>query len=236
MNISANLLLSGKADATNRKGAHTPPLERNMDYMKKILVLEDEPSIRSFVVINLRRSGYEPIEAATGEEALEKLRSVPVGVLAALAAVFAAVYLAFFALQASYLFGAFTRTVPEGYTVAEYARQGFFSLCRVMAVNFALLWLMSRTGVRPPQAQRALRALCTVLLAQSLLFAVIAASKLTLYITIYGFTPLRLQSAWLIAVLTAGCGCALYSLWSGKRSFRFWTLFSGLTLALLHLY
>ena len=50
MNISANLLLSGKADATNRKGAHTPPLERNMDYMKKILVLEDEPSIRSFVV------------------------------------------------------------------------------------------------------------------------------------------------------------------------------------------
>ena len=77
MNISANLLLSGKADTTNRKGAHTPPLERNMDYMKKILVLEDEPSIRSFVVINLRRSGYEPIEAATGEEALEKLKQNP---------------------------------------------------------------------------------------------------------------------------------------------------------------
>lgn len=77
MNISANLLLSRKADATNRKGVHTPPLERNMDYMKKILVLEDEPSIRSFVVINLRRSGYEPIEAATGEEALEKLKQNP---------------------------------------------------------------------------------------------------------------------------------------------------------------
>ena len=77
MNISANLLLSGKADATNRKGAHTPPLDRNMDYMKKILVLEDEPSIRSFVVINLRRTGYEPIEAATGEEALEKLKQNP---------------------------------------------------------------------------------------------------------------------------------------------------------------
>ena len=45
--------------------------------MKKILVLEDEPSIRSFVVINLRRTGYEPIEAATGEEALEKLKQNP---------------------------------------------------------------------------------------------------------------------------------------------------------------
>ena len=45
--------------------------------MKRILVLEDEDSIRSFVVINLRRAGFEPVEAATGEEALEKLRADP---------------------------------------------------------------------------------------------------------------------------------------------------------------
>ena len=44
-----------------------------MDDIKKILVLEDEAGIRSFVVINLRRTGYEPIEAATGEEALRLL-------------------------------------------------------------------------------------------------------------------------------------------------------------------
>ena len=45
--------------------------------MKKILVLEDESSIRSFVVINLRRSGYEPIEAATGEDALRCIQQHP---------------------------------------------------------------------------------------------------------------------------------------------------------------
>lgn len=45
--------------------------------MKKILVLEDEANIRSFVVINLRRSGYEPVEAGSGEEALEKLSDNP---------------------------------------------------------------------------------------------------------------------------------------------------------------
>ena len=39
--------------------------------MKKILVLEDEANIRSFVVINLNRAGYETIEAGSGEEALE---------------------------------------------------------------------------------------------------------------------------------------------------------------------
>ena len=45
--------------------------------MKKILVLEDEANIRSFVVINLRRSGFEPIEAETGAQALEMLKVNP---------------------------------------------------------------------------------------------------------------------------------------------------------------
>ena len=45
--------------------------------MKKVLILEDELSIRSFVVINLRRAGYDAIEAGTGAEALEKLRENP---------------------------------------------------------------------------------------------------------------------------------------------------------------
>ena len=42
--------------------------------MKKVLVLEDEASIRGFIVINLRRAGYEVVEAESGEEALEKLQ------------------------------------------------------------------------------------------------------------------------------------------------------------------
>ena len=38
--------------------------------MKKILVAEDEQAIREFVVINLKRAGYDAYEAANGEEAL----------------------------------------------------------------------------------------------------------------------------------------------------------------------
>ncbi len=40
--------------------------------MKYVLIAEDETSIRDFVVINLRRSGYEVIEASNGEEAIKK--------------------------------------------------------------------------------------------------------------------------------------------------------------------
>ena len=45
--------------------------------MKKVLILEDELNIRSFVVINLKRAGFDAIEAGTGMEALEKLRQNP---------------------------------------------------------------------------------------------------------------------------------------------------------------
>ena len=40
--------------------------------MKKILVCEDEAAIRDFVVINLRRAGYDVVEADCGEAALQK--------------------------------------------------------------------------------------------------------------------------------------------------------------------
>jgi DNA-binding response OmpR family regulator len=45
--------------------------------MKKVLVLEDEASIRGFIVINLRRAGYDVIEAESGEQALELLKENP---------------------------------------------------------------------------------------------------------------------------------------------------------------
>lgn len=44
---------------------------------EKILVLEDEIGIRSFVSINLKREGYEIIEAGTGSEAIEQLSNHP---------------------------------------------------------------------------------------------------------------------------------------------------------------
>ena len=51
--------------------------EQEAETVKKVLVLEDEANIRSFVVINLKRAGYEAIEAETGEEALAQLRRNP---------------------------------------------------------------------------------------------------------------------------------------------------------------
>ena len=45
--------------------------------MKKVLIMEDEVNIRSFVVINLKRAGFEAIEAGDGQEALDRIAEHP---------------------------------------------------------------------------------------------------------------------------------------------------------------
>ena len=38
---------------------------------KKILVVDDEASIRSLLLLNLRKAGYTALEAADGQRAIE---------------------------------------------------------------------------------------------------------------------------------------------------------------------
>lgn len=164
---------------------------------------------------------------------LDKMRRVPTGVWVGLTLTFVLIYAVFFAVQARYLFGAFTRTLPEGFIVSEYARQGFFELCRVMALNFALLWCVTRSSAVPVRENKPLAAVCALLLAESMLFAVVAFSKLMLYISCFGFTPLRLQSTWLVCVLFAGCVSAMYTLFTGKKSLKAWMYLGAVTLCAL---
>ena len=39
--------------------------------MKTVLIAEDENSIRDFIVINLKRSGYDVLEAENGKQAAD---------------------------------------------------------------------------------------------------------------------------------------------------------------------
>ena len=179
------------------------------------------------------------IHAARGGtvcRAVEQLRRVPGAVWTVALGVFLALYVLFFCVQGTYLFGAFRRQLPDGFTVAVYARQGFFELCGVMALNFALLWLVTRTGERRAREDRVLLWMCMALLAAGTLFAVVALSKLGLYISCFGFTPRRLQSTWLVCVLLFGCAASGYSLLTGKKSFRAWMILGAVTLALLSVY
>ena len=49
--------------------------------MKRILVAEDEKSIREFIVINLARNGFEVVEAENGQDGMSKLDSDKFGLI-----------------------------------------------------------------------------------------------------------------------------------------------------------
>lgn len=44
---------------------------------KKVLVVDDDPDVRSFSIAVLEENGYTPIEATNGEEGMELLRKDP---------------------------------------------------------------------------------------------------------------------------------------------------------------
>ncbi len=190
------------------------------------------------LIVGTSHESRESIEkrAVQIDAFLGQLRVVAKRVWAWILFVFTAFYLLFFLVQASYLFSAFSSRLPEGFTYAEYARRGFFELCAITALNFALLWLISRSSSEEVHGKTLLKSMMTVLLLENLLFASIAFSKLLLYISVYGFTMLRIQSAWLVVVLITACLSWLYSLWFKKNALPFWIYFSGATLALLSLY
>ncbi len=167
---------------------------------------------------------------------ISSLRGVPNALWIAVVCAFSAVYAAFFVLQASYMLGGFTGRLPEGFIYSQYAREGFFELCRVMLVNFVLLWLVTRMAKAEEAGGKTLRVLSLIILAESMVFAVIALSKLALYISVYGFTPLRLQSSWLVCTLFAGCALWAYNIVTGRPAFRKWMYFGAVTLSLLALY
>ena len=114
-----------------------------------------------------------------------------------------ALYTIFFISQWDYYTLAFYGYVPNGYSYAEYAREGFFELCAVSVVN--LLLMMSCTwfsNTKTKESKIVLKLITIAISIFSLVLISTAASKLFLYIKQYGLTPLRVYSSWGMIVLT----------------------------------
>ncbi len=112
------------------------------------------------------------------------------------------VYVVFFLSQWDYYMSAFTGVLPEGFSYAEYAREGFFQLCAVAVINLvvivaAMVFMKRREDGKSPL----LTALVTLFSASTLLLIVTAISKMMLYIDSYGLTPRRVYATWFMAVI-----------------------------------
>jgi len=165
--------------------------------------------------------------------ALEKQRCLPQSAMTLGLVAFCVLYLLFFAVQAGYLFGAFFGHLPEGFTAAEYARRGFFELCAVAVLNFGLLLAVTALCKGRPESNPLLRGLTAALMAANLLFVLVGASKMGLYVTRFGFTEKRILSSWFMLVLAVVSVLALLAVFRRLDWIRLGTFAAaGLFLAL----
>ena len=122
-------------------------------------------------------------------------RFLPLIVSAAMLLPLLLLYGLFFFSQWPLYTSAFTGALPQGYTYADYAREGFFQLCAVCAIN-GLLYLFVSLFTKKGQGEGVRKALLTVLCLCSLILAATAFSKMVLYVRTYGLTPKRVYASW----------------------------------------
>ena len=108
-------------------------------------------------------------------------------------------YLLFFISQASYLMSAFSGTLPDNFSYAEYARRGFFELLWIALINLAVIIFLNLLAKRNSPA--AVKFYSILICFFTLVVIASALSKMVMYISVYGLTRLRLFTGWFMALI-----------------------------------
>ncbi len=112
------------------------------------------------------------------------------------------VYAVFFISQRHYYVAGFTGKLPDGFSYAEYAREGFFQLCTVSVINLGMILFAIAVTKRGENGSSVLLKILTPLYSVSTLVLIATAvAKMVMYINTYGLTQKRVYATWFMAVL-----------------------------------
>lgn len=101
------------------------------------------------------------------------------------------VYVVYLASQLAYFVGGFSGILPENYTLAQYARRGFFEMAWLCAINLGLIALSIGLVSAKETPRLSTRIICLFLGLVTLFLVATASAKMLLYIGSYGLTRLR---------------------------------------------
>lgn len=108
----------------------------------------------------------------------------------------------FILVQLTYLFGGESNISAQGFTYAEYARQGFFELIAVAVISLLLLLTIEKYISQKERSHILwFKILSTTMIVEVIVIMVSAFIRLLLYEEAYGFTTLRLYSHVFIILL-----------------------------------
>ena len=159
----------------------------------------------------------------TGEK-MHRVQSVTIFI--ALGAI-CILYLVFILSQIPYFFSAFIGVRPEGWLIySEYARQGFFELCAIAAINLVVITVANLFAKNKRESNRLLKMFNIAISIITLVLIATAFSKMTLYISAYGLTMPRLLPC-IFMVFLAAVFIALIVLQNKKFSIVRFSLILG---------
>ena len=121
------------------------------------------------------------------------------------------VYCVYLVSQLAYLSGGLSGILPEEYTMAEYARRGFFEMAWLCAINLTII--ACGVGLLEKQEKTPLltRLLCLFIGLVTLFLVATASAKMFMYIGGYGLTRLRVLTE--VIMIWLGLASALVCLW-----------------------
>ena len=119
------------------------------------------------------------------------------------------VYCVYLVSQLAYFTGGFAGLLPEDYTLAEYARRGFFEMAALCAVNLGIM-IFSLSLCRDT-APKSTRFLCLFIGLVTVFLVATASAKMLLYIGSYGLTRLRVLTQVIMVFLAVVT--VLVSIW-----------------------
>ena len=120
-------------------------------------------------------------------------------------------YLVYLVSQLAYVVGGFSGILPEDFTLAEYARRGFFEMSRLCALNLTIMALgvgLTRKDGKSPLLTRLLALFIGVM---TLFFVAAASAKMIMYISSYGLTWKRVTTE--VFMLWLAVTTVLVSVW-----------------------
>ena len=146
---------------------------------------------------NIKKRKTQILTKENAKNASDACKIVPTGVIYGALSSFILIYLLFFITQLGYLSGGFAKILPGEFTMAEYARRGFFELCLVAGINLLIIiCVYFFTKIGDGKAPVFFKICNTLLSFFTLFFIGVAISKMFLYIERFGLTQMRLYTSY----------------------------------------
>lgn len=121
------------------------------------------------------------------------------------------VYLAYLMSQLSYFVGGLSGVLPEDFTMAQYARRGFFEMAWLCVINLSVIALAVGLVEKGEKTPLSTRIFCLFIGIVTVFFVVTASAKMGMYIGSYGLTRLRLLTEVIMVFL--GLATAVVCIW-----------------------